>query len=723
MKKKLLFLAFFALLSLQVFSQAVAYPVSDIKQCGNEGFDLTVKTPGILGDQDPEHFTVTYFLTEADAEAATEPIENPVLYISAPLQIIYARVTSSIDESFAITTFTISWSSTVYIPYMQDVSICLGSYELPELDYGDYYTEPGGNGVLIPEGTLINETQTIYIYYSSDICTGESSFTVSIIPSFEIGTPTDLVVCDEDSEFVLVDLTQKTPEIIQNLENINISFHETDEDAEFNAAPIVNANTYITTSILPYTIWVRATNIETGCFKITSFSIVGGGCTDNTISGFASLDLDGNGCEVFEAAAAGIAISYTNDNIVHTTYTNADGYYSFENVPDGVNVVSAATVGPYTSTPNAYNFTMPANETDVNFCISATEIINDVAIGIVATTQARPGFSATYVLVYQNLGTTIQSGTVSFQFDSAKLTFVSASSPMVAVGNTLSLTYTNLYPLQINAIALEFTVMEPPIVNSQDVLTFTATIDPVTGDNNPEDNTAILNEIVVNSYDPNDIAVREGEYITKEEAEGYLNYVIRFQNTGDADAINIKIENTLDDNLDWSTFQPISASHTYKTNRIGKEVEFLFDNIHLADSLSNEPESHGHVIYRIKPKAGVKIGDVMAAQAHIYFDFNPAIDTNIVKTTIQNTAGVQENIVSEFKVYPNPASGKVNLHIQNSNATSFDLTITDILGKTILKSKLQNNDTNLDISSLTNGIYLITLEGGGARVSKKLIIK
>lgn len=721
MKKKLVFVAFFALLSLQGFCQAVAYPATDIKQCGNEVFDLTTRTSAILGDQDPEHFIVTFYLTEGNAEEAVEPIENPGFYVSAPLKVIYARVTSVIDDSYAITSFTISWNSNVYIPHMQSFTACSGSYELPALDYGNYYNEPGGMGDVIPAGTIINETQTIYIYYSTDLCTAETSFTVSITP-FEIGLPTDLVICDNDDESVYVDLTQKIPEITQNAININVSFFETFEDAEFNANQIVNANSYMVVS-LPIILFVRVTNTETGCFKVISLPVIAGGCTDNTISGFASLDLDGDGCDVFEAAAAGIAVSYIHDNIVYTTYTNSDGYYSFENVPDGVNTVSASPVGAYTSTPNAYNFTMPANETNANFCISAIELINDVSINIVATTQARPGFLATYVLVYQNLGTTIQSGTVSLQFDATKLTFISSSSAMVLSGNTLTLTYTNLYPFQMNAIALEFIVMEPPIVNSQDILTFTATIDPITGDNYPENNTAIINEIVVNSYDPNDIAVREGEFITEEQAEGYLNYVIRFQNTGDADAVNIKVETTLDDNLDWSTFRPVAASHSYKASRIDNKVEFLFDNIHLADSLSNEPESHGHIIYKIKPKAGVKIGDVMAAQAHIYFDFNPAIDTNIVTTTIQNVAGLQENTMTEVTVYPNPASGKVNLHVQNNMGTEFEMIITDILGKTVLKSNFVSNDIVLDISSLTSGIYMITLDDGNTKINKKLIIK
>jgi hypothetical protein len=39
-----------------------------------------------------------------------------------------------------------------------------GSYTLPNLSFGNYYTEAAGRGTLIPFGTKIDNSKTIYVY-------------------------------------------------------------------------------------------------------------------------------------------------------------------------------------------------------------------------------------------------------------------------------------------------------------------------------------------------------------------------------------------------------------------------------------------------------------------------------------------------------------------------------------------------------------------------------
>ena len=57
-------------------------------------------------------------------------------------------------------------------------------FKLPPLPYGNYYTGPNETGNMIPSGTIINTTQTIYTFYKSTIdptCKTSGSFTVTII--------------------------------------------------------------------------------------------------------------------------------------------------------------------------------------------------------------------------------------------------------------------------------------------------------------------------------------------------------------------------------------------------------------------------------------------------------------------------------------------------------------------------------------------------------------
>ena len=75
-------------------------------------------------------------------------------------------------------------------------------------------------------------------------------------------------------------------------------------------------------------------------------------------------------------------------------------------------------------------------------------------------------------------------------------------------------------------------------------------------------------QTVVNSFDPNDKLITQGEQIPDEKIDEYLDYKIRFQNVGTANAINVVVTDTISDKLDWTTFQPINSSHNYRLELI-----------------------------------------------------------------------------------------------------------------------------------------------------------
>jgi gliding motility-associated-like protein len=73
-----------------------------------------------------------------------------------------------------------------------------GSYTLPSLEYGKYYTGPGASGVEIPVGTVISATQVVYYYFVTEtppVCTVDSSFTVTILPTIEVGERPNVFEC------------------------------------------------------------------------------------------------------------------------------------------------------------------------------------------------------------------------------------------------------------------------------------------------------------------------------------------------------------------------------------------------------------------------------------------------------------------------------------------------------------------------------------------------
>jgi len=108
------------------------------------------------------------------------------------------------------------------------------------------------------------------------------------------------------------------------------------------------------------------------------------------------------------------------------------------------------------------------------------------------------------------------------------------------------------------------------------------------------------------AYDPNDkagfpLGYTEHHYIENTQE---LEYLIRFQNTGNAPATDVKILDDIDEDLDLSTLKVIGNSHHVQTliNMDSREVEFLFENIFLPDSVNNESESHGFILFSVLPE-------------------------------------------------------------------------------------------------------------------------
>jgi hypothetical protein len=86
----------------------------------------------------------------------------------------------------------------------------------------------------------------------------------------------------------------------------------------------------------------------------------------------------------------------------------------------------------------------------------------------------------------------------------------------------------------------------------------------------------------------------------------------------------------------------------------------------------------------------------------------------------QQPTKTQETSIEGLNIYPNPVSnGKI--YITSKSSLEKEVIIFDILGKTILQSTLTSKELN--VSSLTPGVYFIKIKEGDATATRKLIIK
>lgn len=446
--------------------------------------------------------------------------------------------------------------------------------------------------------------------------------------------------------------------------------------------------------------------------------------SNNLISGNIKADTNNNGCDPLDISIPNVLVETDNGTQTIATFTNPNGnFLLYVNEGDFTTKIISGIPDYYSSNPEQYdlNFVGIGSVDTANFCLNPTQNINDLNVSYYSLDEARPGFDSKYQIVYRNDGTTILSGSVDLIFDETKLTFLNASQTVTSqTSNSLTFDYLDLQPFETKTIDLNFNIMQPPTTDIGDVLSFTATINPIAGDTTEMDNIFNFEQIVVGSFDPNDIQVLEGEEIFEEETDNYLHYIIRFQNTGTASAINVRVANELDSNLDWTTIQLENMSHP---NRVeitnGNQVEFIFNNINLPDSTSNEPESHGYVQYKIKPKDNIQIGESVFNNAQIFFDFNPPIVTNTVVTTVVENLSVGENAMESLSIYPIPASNFVSIKY---SGTITEVKIHNELGQLILEENDSEGINSVSVENLSAGVYFIKLIDDNANeITKKLV--
>ncbi len=380
-----------------------------------------------------------------------------------------------------------------------------------------------------------------------------------------------------------------------------------------------------------------------------------------------------------------------------------------------------------TTSFNDVNIPVGSGTQILYFPIVLTQAYNDVTISIVPMGSPRPGLTYTNKIVYKNLGVAATDGTITFE-KPTQVT-ITAISQTGTIANATGFTYnfTNLLPNETRVFYVTMSVPASPVVNLGNLLIANATISAPANDINLTNNSTRITQIVVNSFDPNDKMESHGEEIlfSQFNQNEDLIYTIRFQNYGTANAIDVRIEDVLDSQIDPESIRMISSSHNYVMTRVNNNIVWNFNNIQLVPISVNEELSMGYVQFRVKLNPGFAVGSIIPNTANIYFDTNPAIVTNTFTTEFTAALNNQAFDGTNFTLYPNPASQFINISLNNTSEIIDNVIIYDVLGKIIKEVKsISSNSATIDTSSLSKGVYLleITTENG-LKQNKKLVIK
>lgn len=435
------------------------------------------------------------------------------------------------------------------------------------------------------------------------------------------------------------------------------------------------------------------------------------GGTFYTVQGNTKYDSNNNGCDINDINKAFQKFTIAGAGTTGSIIANASGAYSIP-VQTGSHTITPVIENPayFNISPATFTASFPTQISPLtqNFCLSANGTHNDLEIVTIPVNPAAPGFNAKYKIIYKNKGTTTQSGTMVFNFNDNVMDYLTSTiAPASQTVGALNWNFTNLLPFETKEITVTFKMNTPtqvPPLQGGDILQYTVQINGA-ADETPADNTFVLNQTVVNSFDPNDKICLEGATISQAQVGDYVHYLIRFENTGSANAQNIVVKDIIDvSKFDISTLRPLDASHNFVTRVTNNNVvEFIFENIQLP---FDDAHNDGYISFKIKTKSILTTGDSFSNTANIYFDYNAPIITNTYTTAVRGVLATAEIKANNdwLGIYPNPVQEVLYI---KSKYEIIRAEIYDAIGRIVKTSAVKDNA--VPVSELAKGSYIIRL--------------
>lgn len=85
------------------------------------------------------------------------------------------------------------------------------------------------------------------------------------------------------------------------------------------------------------------------------------------------------------------------------------------------------------------------------------------------------------------------------------------------------------------------------------------------------------------------------------------------------------------------------------------------------------------------------------------------------------------NDASELVAYPNPATEHITINFKSTQSEKAAISILDISSRKVaaydITTQVGNNNVNVDLPKLENGVYFLILDKGEERINKKIVIK
>lgn len=166
---------------------------------------------------------------------------------------------------------------------------------------------------------------------------------------------------------------------------------------------------------------------------------------------------------------------------------------------------------------------------------------------------------------------------------------------------------------------------------------------------------------------------------------------------------NLNVEaNTTDLTLTWDI--PVSKNllkyYIYRNNIVIDSVE----NTATTEYIDEDVDLEGYYYYFI---TGIYEGGQSAPSNYAIYG-EPEFTNKLSESNI------------EFEIYPNPASKFIN--VKTEKLDNCQISIFDSNGKIVFQQKITEQESNIDLSDINTGLYLVQLKSASGVVQKKITI-
>jgi len=344
------------------FNTLPFYVCDDALNDGIADFDLNEVEIYLTNGYDG--FGLTFYESEDDLNTGNNPLDKTVPYAVDTTMTLFVAVVK--DDCETSTTVVLNVDPPINIQGLGDVNYCdtdADGFTSIALDTFNSYVASGVNGASVSyylsEIDAINQENLLPPFYYNEVnpqivwvrverslsgCFDIAPLTINVLNAPLANTPTNIVICDDDSDGIYtVNLESKIPEITSDPNGIAFSFFTDYNDAFTASNAIEFPESYDTSS---QNIYVRVEDETVGCFTVVSFY-----ADINTLPQFIPIT-DFETCEDDGNAVADFFF-YLKDEEILNGQTGKDVLY-FENEQDAIdrtNIIDKFSAYQNTASP------------------------------------------------------------------------------------------------------------------------------------------------------------------------------------------------------------------------------------------------------------------------------------------------------------------------------------------------------------------------------------